>query len=249
MSRSETRPNRNSKSKAHAAVGGIQEASERGQYSLLRMRAMRVTSLMVLGMIVLLQYQNCAPAGGSSASSADASTPVSIIDQNNQGFDVSFVQKHVTIQSSAQTVSLDGACSLEQDGAVFQWQLKSADASVLGTGSASCQAGKFVVAIAPTQSLDCDQPYQVSAQIGTGQAGEVLLTRKCEATSTGAVSTNQKSLASDSLQRSIETQSIAGSKCVVETRTDSGSGCSIACYDVSGVELKREALPTSACDL
>ena len=207
---------------------------------------MRVTSFIALGFVVILQYQNCAKAGGTS--SADLSSPVSIIDKNNQGYDVSFQQTAVTIQSSVKTVDLNGACSTEQEGTIFQWQLKGADQSVLDTGSASCQSGAFVVAIAPTQSLDCDQPYQVTAQMGTGQSGEVLLTRSCAAQTSAAVNLNQKSLVSDSLLAQIDQSSTGAARCFTEKREGSGSGCSVVCYSSVGVELQRESIPTSSCD-
>ncbi len=217
--------------------------------SLQQLRALRAGSLMLLGLMVVFQYQNCAPASTSSSSSS--SSPVSIIDKNDtQGLDVSFAQKSVTIQSSTEMVNLDGICSSQQDGSVFQWQLKDTSGAVLDSGMITCQSGAFKVQINPTQALSCDQTYQVSAQLGTGQAGEVILTRKCEASATTAVSKVQKSLSSDLIQSAIQQASAGGTNgCVTEKRDGAGSGCTIACYNDSGIETHRQLLPASACEL
>ena len=228
--------------------------------SLRRLRALRAGSLMLLGLIVVFQYQNCAPAGsGSSGSGATLGSPVTIIDKNDiQGLDVSFAQKQVTIQSSTETVDLDGICSSQQDGSVFQWKLTDASNSRLDSGMITCKSGSFKVEINPTQALNCDQQYQVSAQLGLGQAGEVILTRKCQAAATMAVSQMQRSLASDSVQKAIQRQLATvsdpppgepGAACVTEKRAGEGSGCAIACYSNAGVEAVREQLPASSCDL
>ena len=228
--------------------------------SLRRLRALRAGSLMLLGLMVVFQYQNCAPAGnGTSANGSATGSPVSIIDKNDvQGLDVSFAQKQVTIQSSTETVDLDGICSSQQDGSVFQWKLTDSSSSQLDSGMITCKSGSFKVEINPTQALNCDQQYQVSAQLGLGQAGEVILTRKCQAAATMAVSSMQRTLASDTVQKviqrhianaSVNATNASSAACVTEKRIGEGSGCAIACYSAAGVEAVREQLPTSACDL
>jgi hypothetical protein len=138
-----------------------------------------------LGLVLALGHQNCAPSPFDEGfDGPDVASPVDTIDNVNRDTAVSFSFKTVELGSELEEVSLKGICSLAQEGAVLGWEVrKEADGSGEGeffaNGLASCHSGQFAVELAPAQELECDQPYKVHAQLGSGKMGSVQISRRC----------------------------------------------------------------------
>jgi hypothetical protein len=137
-------------------------------------------SLGTLGFIMLFQYQNCAPATGArDLSTSSDNGLVTTIDDVNASTGLAFVQSKVQVASSDQPTLIDGACASNQSGAVLGWKVHDADGNMMESGYSVCDQGKFQVEMAPANQLECDQPYDVSARLGSGQSGHVELSRDC----------------------------------------------------------------------
>jgi hypothetical protein len=132
---------------------------------------------------MLFQYQNCAPASGARnlSSSNNDEGVVTTIDDVNASTGVAFTQSKVQVPSSDQPTLINGACASNQGGAVLGWKVHDADGNMMESGYSVCEKGKFQVQMAPANDLECDQAYQVSAQLAAGQSGHVELSRDCSA--------------------------------------------------------------------
>lgn len=146
-------------------------------------------SLGLLGMLMLVSHQNCAPSNLSGAAQAGASPseapmPVTIIDSSKSGANLSFQFNEVQVQPQTTNVSLVGTCDQSQDGATFGWTVNvlNKDGSLgaeVGSGQTSCDSGSFNVDVPTDASLACGASYKVTARLGFGQPGETTLTKNC----------------------------------------------------------------------
>ncbi len=135
-----------------------------------------------LGLMMLFQYQNCAPAQGVRATRAYSVSDgglVSTIDDVNVSTGVAFLQDKVQVQSSAEPTVIEGECSSLQEGAVLGWKVRDEQGHTRQTGYANCEQGHFAVEMAPANELECDQSYEVSAQLAAGVGGRVEVQRDC----------------------------------------------------------------------
>ena len=143
-----------------------------------------------LGFLMLFQYQNCAPAAGGSRSlsSSNDNGVVTTIDNVNLTTGVAFTQSKVQVASSDQPTVIDGDCATAQEGAVLGWNVHDADGRMRESGYAQCEQGHFQVEMAPANELECDQTYDVSAQLASGSGGHVEVSRDCSVASNTSAS-------------------------------------------------------------
>ena len=135
----------------------------------------------VTGLIMITQYQNCAPAPkGMNETYADADGSVHVINPVETAGVVAFVDKKVAVASNAVSVVLDGKCRSDQIGATFQWQLRDSEGNSLADGLVDCTEQGFQVEVAPMQDLDCESTYAVVAQFGVSESEAVQLNRNCQ---------------------------------------------------------------------
>jgi hypothetical protein len=143
----------------------------------------RKISWLALGaMVLVLSHQNCAPAqGGSGApsNSLSGSSPVTIIDSDKAGMELSFNSSSVLANSALTVIDVPGNCSSTQEGAVLGWKLEDASGNELSSGLSPCSNSQFMVNIASAQSLQCGVNYQVIAQLGAGAPAQISVSRDC----------------------------------------------------------------------
>ncbi len=153
-----------------------------------------LSSIGLLGLLMLLSHQNCAPSsmseesgspgGVTTGNPSQATSPVTIIDDSKSQAGLSFKISEVQITERTDVVPLEGICSTGQDGATFGWQLKeinsdgSSGASIL-SGSTTCSSGLFQVSVPATTNLGCGQRFKVSARLGFGSPAEVTVSKVC----------------------------------------------------------------------
>ena len=155
--------------------------------------SIQIVIFFLLTVLVLLNYQNCAPLpkGAASADSPSAtgdsltpvnngSAPVTTIDDVLANSKVSFVKSSLVLDPDANAVDLAGVCSESQDGATLRWDLMlGGDGAILDHGFVGCAKAAFTVSLSNLQNLSCGQLYIVRAQLGPQGAGEVSLVRDC----------------------------------------------------------------------
>jgi hypothetical protein len=150
----------------------------------------------MMGLLMLFSHQNCAPVGnsasgpsiGSSTSSASSSTsdsqPITITDGSTATLTVSFAQPQVQLDVKSGQASVQGICSVQQEGSVLDWKVQpiGADGS-FGTellqGNATCTGGQFEVQLTDLTRLTCGDDYELTAQFGFVVPGQTVLTNPC----------------------------------------------------------------------
>ena len=187
-----------------------------------------------IGLAMLFQYQNCAPAGGARAiAGSEAPMPVGVIDQIGTSSAVRFTANKVQLNDAVDTVLLDGECDRIQEGSVVGWSVYDADGNDLANGSVNCEKGRFKVELTPTQGLQCGEPYQVSARAGIGLEGNVEVKRRCAADSV----TTPVAVA-------VSKPSVQQLVCSFELRQ---GACSESCYDSQGILVTEAAVSPQSC--
>lgn len=134
-----------------------------------------------LGAVLMFKYQNCAPPKELEeiARKAEEPLPVSVIDDVKSLTKLSFHESQLELQPDSEVVEAEGACDESQTGARLRWALVDGEGNELKMGFASCDSQRFVVDFASAQDLECGRMYQVRAQLGAGQPGELPLVRHC----------------------------------------------------------------------
>jgi hypothetical protein len=208
-------------------------------------------SIGILGLLLLFSHQNCAPAGGGMSPNvasgigapAQASDgTVSIIDESKSAVAVSFQTKSVELHAQTNEVQLSGICGLGQEGSVLAWRANKikADGSEgdeFARGFADCSKGAFSVQMSPTQDLACDQKYQVTARLGLGSPGQLVLSRRCAPTN----------ITDGSVFKAAVVPTSVSASCVVEKR--GAQSCSVVCYSDDGVVRGEKPLDANSCSI
>jgi hypothetical protein len=128
----------------------------------------------------------------------------------------------------ARCTCVDHANAINSDGS---------EGSEFARGFADCSAGVFKVQLSPTQDLACDQKYQVTARLGLGAAGEVVLTRRCAAAN----------IADGTSFKAAVVPAGTDASCVLEK--SSPSSCSVVCYSEDGVVRGEKSLDANSCSI
>ncbi|MES2963758.1 MAG: hypothetical protein V4760_07685 [Bdellovibrionota bacterium] len=135
-----------------------------------------LAGLGALGLFILFQHQNCAPAPGGAM--ADDSSPVGVINPVNQtSSSLRFTQDKVQTDDTVQSAVLDGECDRIAEGTVVGWDVQDGASSFSG-GYVSCDRGRFQVEIA-NRELECGKVYEVSARLEDGTEGRAQVEMVC----------------------------------------------------------------------
>lgn len=154
--------------------------TKRGQLNWRKLRGMG--SLGAMGFLLLFQYQNCAPSQVQTSANANDDSIVTIIDDVNYSAPrVSFGQEKVALVTDDQPTVVIGTCdSVKQDGSILGWRVHDTNGDEHERGYAMCEHGQFVVEMAPSSGLQCDQAYQLSASFADGTQAAIEFKRDCQ---------------------------------------------------------------------
>lgn len=151
----------------------------------------------LMGFVLLISHQNCAPTEFSDTESMDSGSssriqpinqaplPVTTIDNARAAADVSFQYKEVVVQPNVNEIGLEGICDPSQEGVTLGWKLHELQSDgntgfELGSGFAICSRGSFTVQMSVAEKhLDCSHRYKVTARLGFGRAASSVLSRLC----------------------------------------------------------------------
>jgi hypothetical protein len=141
----------------------------------------RIAVLMAVAILLVMKFQNCAPAPKvmRAASGKAESFPVSTIDNTNLTTAVSFPQDKLQLKPETEAAQIEGVCDLAQHGAILGWRLYDSKGEEVSRGYTACEAGRFLVELAPTQEFICDEHYKITARLGMGDEGDVEVSRGC----------------------------------------------------------------------
>lgn len=136
-----------------------------------------ITSFLLF--VVLVKFQNCAPAnpGASSGTSTEADGEVRIIE-DWYGQKVLFADNQIISPEGAESIVVNGLCP-EASGQQVAWTLATdQDARPIGHGAVDCERGGFSIDVAVSE-LSCDQNYVLVAEEASGEQDVVLLRHNC----------------------------------------------------------------------
>jgi hypothetical protein len=140
----------------------------------------RIGVLFALAVFLIFKFQNCAPPPAAITQAGHGeSFPVSTIDDSHLTAAVAFPQTKVELKVDTEAAEIEGVCDLAQHGAILGWRLFDANGEEVTRGYSACEAGRFLVELAPTQEFVCDQPYKIAARLGMGDEGAVEVHRSC----------------------------------------------------------------------
>lgn len=148
-----------------------------------------ILSFGLIGFVLLLSHQNCAPADSFATAAAphgvavEAPLPVSIIDGSKREAALSFPFGEMELASNADHISLLGDCTETQEGSILGWRLyelsdDGRQSAVVDEGRAVCSGRHFVIETS-TAGLACGRAYKAVARLGFGDPGEVVIHNSC----------------------------------------------------------------------
>jgi hypothetical protein len=131
-----------------------------------------------VGVLMLTQFQNCAPAPGGASGAAEQSSPVGVINPVNGTSALRFQFEKVQVTDKVQSAVLDGECERIAEGTIVGWDVQDESGSKSG-GTVQCDRGRFQVEIDPKQELECGKVYEVSARLADGTEGRTEVEMVC----------------------------------------------------------------------
>jgi len=150
----------------------------------MKRRQIWTSSVAVVGLTLLISFQNCAPSAQGVTGSG--STDVRIVDRW-QSEKLSFPVQTYFVEPSVDSVNIDGVCN-EQKGireVVWRAVLKSmaGHEQVLASGSSGCQAGGFKVSLEQVgrDLASCEDSLEILALAPSeiSVSARTLLRRNC----------------------------------------------------------------------
>lgn len=142
---------------------------------------MRFSLLLLIGTLLILQFQNCVPNQEQQfTNSCDGEPPpISTIDDVNMNTKVEFEMSELWMDFKTETFDVSGICSKDQDGAFLAWNILSSTDEKIDSGHSVCENGIFTVQLNNLQDLECDENFQLKARLGLGEEGTIVIGREC----------------------------------------------------------------------
>lgn len=196
-------------------------------------RHVALFSLSALTLLILTQFQNCAPARSVQNATASSGGQVRLVEDLNK-VEIQFATGELQVQDTVATVNIDGLCNRAHNGAKLRWTVWADNGAVLMTGESSCQSGQFELDMSGVDQLVCGVSHQLVVQGDWGGSAFTLMQRRCQP------------LASESVQP--PEGSPIGTECELEyvAASDVQSQCNQVCYR-QGQMMSQTALPVSEC--
>jgi len=174
-------------------------------------------------LLILTQYQNCAPQQQVKSTTFSDSEVRIIDDWSNQK--IALLDSRVELQTSATEVNIDGLCK-RTDKSSLSWKLNNQSDQTLEQGLSPCEMGGFRMVLDRVESLTCGEDYLLEVEHPSGEVGSLWLSRKCAPES------------------SLPIQNLNGdSECYLEMVQVEGSNetkCEQVCYTSSKVTFKKD---------
>ena len=134
-----------------------------------------------IAMIVILsQFQNCAPVGTEVQSSSGDSPEMRVIEDWSTP-KVNIINKVVQALASENTVDVEGFCDRHLDShEPMRWQISVPQAGeAIMAGAVGCEGGGFRVQISELNQLRCGTVYSFEVSTLNGETDQAVLIRKC----------------------------------------------------------------------
>jgi len=140
---------------------------------------------MVMGLALVLKFQNCAPAPMSTefvSEPKEDDSMVSVIDQIPQAEknpEIQFATKSIRLAASQSWFRVQGLCTPEQAGATLRWELRDPDGLTVGAGTTRCLEQQFWIEAGIDELIDCRNHFYLVALLDTRESAPVEVRRNC----------------------------------------------------------------------
>lgn len=147
-------------------------------------RQMRFFWFICFTVLLLSQYQNCAPAQQNieNPGAYHEALPVDTLDPEPD-FKVKLPEDHVfsedDVIAGEGKIVMKGFCDWDQDGSRLGWELDGLKSGPIASGSANCEKGQFVITLQADAVLSCEEPFQLRAFLGAGSSDEMEFSIHC----------------------------------------------------------------------
>lgn len=142
-----------------------------------RVRTLWSWSSASLGLLALvIQFQNCSPAGSLGGETQGFNDEVRVVDDWNKK-PLSFPESLVQLHDETTDFVAQGLCPRKGE-ALIQWVLFDGTKSVLD-GETQCEMGGFQIPVADMSKLKCGVEYDLQAFNSKGEQTSMIVSRKC----------------------------------------------------------------------
>ncbi|MGE0527171.1 MAG: hypothetical protein AB7G93_20660 [Bdellovibrionales bacterium] len=135
-------------------------------------RYVLIPTILSLGFLLLIQFQNCAPAN-SIPSNATSGSQVRIVDEWNK-VGIQFVFPTIELHDEAVSAELTGVCNREHSGKLFVWT-----AGTMG-GTGMCRAGGFSLSLQDLDQIVCGVEHLVTVEASWGESTFTYVVKRCQ---------------------------------------------------------------------
>ncbi|MGE4133009.1 MAG: hypothetical protein AB7F86_15315 [Bdellovibrionales bacterium] len=183
--------------------------------------------------IVLVQFQNCAPAIQSNPNSVQPE--VRIVDDWNKA-EIQFASTDLQIQDELESVEVSGLCTRSHNGAALRWSMfmekEGFDPILAGQGS--CESGQFRLEIGDLEHMVCGVTHRLVVEGDWGGAAYSRILKRCQPLAT-----------------EIKSEMADGTQCLIEYSPSGNiqSSCTQVCYRQGKVVYDSAVDPASCTSL
>jgi hypothetical protein len=141
-------------------------------------RNVSILSIAILASVLLLYFQNCAPA--KPLETANSTDPKArLIDDFNKT-EIQFAGPEVQISDESVNADIPGLCNRSHNGAVLKWSLWSGSGDVVAQGTSGCSAGGFDIKLSPVDQISCGVTFQLVIEGEWGGSAFTSFIRRCQ---------------------------------------------------------------------
>lgn len=128
--------------------------------------------------VLLFHFQNCAPAGQTSASGSSGARLIEDLNKSQ----IQFISSDAEIQDDAAAADISGLCNRDHNGAELHWKV-SAGASAterMASGTVSCDHGQFAVTLDQLDQYVCGVSHLLVVEGDWGASTFSHFSRRCQ---------------------------------------------------------------------
>lgn len=140
---------------------------------------MKLGAIAVLSLVVILNFQNCAPSNVAGTDAGSGSTVAAFAQKGDGG--ARFPDARAFVSSGETRATASGTCGDDKAGARLSWELKDVDGDTMAVGQGACdESGAFKIDLQDAEALQCGQDYVVHVEVaGAGRSVSAAVQRLC----------------------------------------------------------------------
>jgi hypothetical protein len=124
-------------------------------------------------LLLLLQFNNCAPVSGSPGMlpSGSIDGQVRLVDEF-QSKAIKFAERNVVLHSEASQLDVEGLCTRDLAGAEVTAEFQADSGESVGAGQTRCHRGGFRLQLSALNDLPCGEALRLEAIAGVSEVNQ-----------------------------------------------------------------------------